>query len=346
MSNNLLIARREYAVESEIENFRQFLVVQKQLQPNSVRLCLGRLKIIQGDIQINKETIESYLFQRKQSGIKNNTLNSYIFALRMWGYYLESKGKSCDWIKSLRSFRKEPTEIATLTNEEIQKLIDCHIEYGWFGKLTGKEVTRRLNPLISACIVFLSQTACRFSEMAELKVSDVSLDNGTATFRYTKNHTSHRVPLSPTVIRNILPLLKDKNPEEFVFQSILGNKICPQTFADHLGRRAKKCGIIKRVHPHIFRHSFATEMLRNKADISTVGKLLNHKDIQTTYRYYDHVQADFLRAETLRHPLIREGATPEEIFNLVKEALMSFRLDKDPRFEVSQGEKRVEILLR
>ena len=344
ISTNVDLSREELVHLVPEAEFVRYLTLQIALQKSSIRLCIGRCALFSRWLAGRSPTFElaqDFLLDLQSQGKGNSTLNSYIFALRQAGHFLESVGKPNPFEK-LRSLPKDEKQIYPLSTEEIMKLITCELVYGTFH---GKDISKELNGLYTAVLVFLVFTGCRFGEMQKLKIKDIDKLTRVATFTHTKNGKFHKIVIPVFAMRYIEPLL-NREPDSLVFTGINGREVLPQNFSFTLRKRAKECGISKPVNPHNFRHSYGTEMRRRGMKIEDIARLLNHKDIQTTYKYYDHVKAEELERETMRHPLIRDSAKVEDIFKMVKEALQGFNLDSDPRFQAVYSENEIVIRVK
>ena len=93
-----------------------------------------------------------------------------------------------------------------------------------------------------------------------------------------------------------------KKPSEYVFLSVRGDKMSRQAFFKIVKAEAKKKGIKTEFSPHTLRHSFASHLLQNGADLRSIQELLGHSDISTT-QIYTHI-TDKVREETYHntHP--------------------------------------------
>lgn len=321
----------------------RYLALHLALQNSSIRLCTGRWNLFSAWLLGRTPTFDlaqEFLMQLRNEGRTNSTLDSYIFAFKTVGTFLEFKGLPNPFTK-LRSLPKVEKNYYPLSTEEIMKLITCELVYG---KFHGKDVSEQLNRLYTAVLVFLVFTGCRFGEMQQLMVKDVDRTKKVATFLKTKNQKIHKIVIPVFAMRYIEPLL-NKSPDSLVFTGLNGREILPQNFSFTLRKRAKECGITKPVNPHNFRHSYGTEMRRQGMKIEDIARLLNHKDIQTTFKYYDHVKAEELERETYRHPLIRESAKGEDLLHLAKEVIKGFNFESDSRFRVELTHRRFVVEL-
>jgi len=92
---------------------------------------------------------------------------------------------------------------------------------------------------------------------------------------------------------------------EYVFISSRHTRITRQAFFKYLKRLCEEKGIKKNISPHILRHSFATHLLNNGADLRIVQELLGHSDIATT-QIYTHLTNEKLEKEYNKHPLLKK----------------------------------------
>lgn len=317
------------------KDFISFLTVKKGLSEQSIRHCRIRLNVIEKWFEnkiISKETVEQFFLALKERKLNNNTLNTYYFVLRQIQDYLDDRGKPNNFMQGFKSFTKVKSVIKILTPDEIDKLIHSHLEYGKFCKLSAKEVTELLDFRYRTALMFLSYTGCRFEEMSGLLVKDIDCSLGKAVFTETKNKNIRYAHLPLPLIENLKILMEGKTDNQLVFTSLTGREIHRSDFMYDLRKRALSVGITKRVHPHLFRHSFATQLLLSGVEITMVAAILGHRDIQTTYANYVHLADETLKKATYRHPLIRQTVEPKEIIKNIRDTLHSLHLDSDSRF--------------
>jgi integrase/recombinase XerD len=152
----------------------------------------------------------------------------------------------------------------------------------------------------------------RVTELIALKLSDLHLNMGFVNIT-GKGNKERIVPLGEEAviaIRNYLSQSRPKqNPidKESVFINNRGRQISRVGFFKVIQTLAKKAGIEKPISPHTLRHSFATHMLENGADLKAVQELLGHEDILTTENYTHISKKHLVEAYTSAHPRARKG---------------------------------------
>lgn len=314
-------------------DFIRYITIKKGLAKLSVRTCKIRFNIInkwlkENNKELNKDTIEEFFFHLKERGLNNNSLNTYVFTCRYIQDYLLDRGIKNNFFEGFNSFTKVKPLIIILTPEEIERLLATHLNYAnRNGQYNGD-----LNFVYVTFNMFLAFTGCRFSEAADLTVKRLDVAGGKATFIETKNKEIRFAHLTEPLISRLAKLCEGKKPDDIIFTNSLGQRFLPQTYSGDLRRRCKLAKITKRVHPHLFRHSFATQLLMSGVDVTMVASILGHKDIQTTYDNYVHLADDTLRKATYRHPLVRKNIDPKEIIKIMQDLIEGFKIDSDERF--------------
>ena len=157
--------------------------------------------------------------------------------------------------------------------------------------LTEMEATMMLHKCINyrdyAILCLLLYGGLRRSEVVNLKLHDLDLENRIITVRTTKTHIEAESIISKKVVGALKDWLK-RRPEvthDYVFTSRNGGKIGPDRITRLVKEYANKAGIKKNVTAHVLRHTLATNLLTNGADISFVQKQLRHRNIQSTLVY-------------------------------------------------------------
>jgi integrase/recombinase XerD len=320
----------------DLNDFISYITIKKGLSKNTVRHFTCRFRVIQRyhlaqQEELNRESVEKFLYGLKTLGRSNACLNTYILTYQHIERYLNDRGEDIHFMDTLKVLPKRKADIQILSLDEINRILSVELTYGL---KNGINPTDYLNLLHNTFIMALAFTGARFSEMAMLQVKYFDETNGKATFVDTKNGETRRVDLALPLIERMKLLAYGKKQDEYIFTNTQGHTLHSTDFANDLRKRAKLAGISsKRVYPHLLRHSFATHLLMYGAnvDISMVATILGHKDIQTTYDTYLHLADDTIRKVHFSHPLIRKSNEPADIIKNVAESIDKFKLDTDDR---------------
>ena len=141
----------------------------------------------------------------------------------------------------------------------------------------------------------------RVSELIELKISGLFFNEEVIRV-FGKGSKERLIPIGSSAISWVTEYLKRSRPllekkmksENYVFLNSRGTKLSRMGVWKIVDRYVKKAGIEKEVHPHTFRHSFATHLLEGGADLRAVQEMLGHSDISTT-QIYTHIDRDYIK---------------------------------------------------
>jgi integrase/recombinase XerD len=152
----------------------------------------------------------------------------------------------------------------------------------------------------TAMLELLYATGIRVSELINLTMNSINWQVGFLTVM-GKGSKERIVPIGKTAydcvreyVDKARPQLMQKKNTEVLFLNRFGGKFSRQGFWKLVIRYAAKAGLQKKVHPHTFRHSFASHLLEGGADLRTVQVMLGHADISTT-QIYTHITRDRLK---------------------------------------------------
>lgn len=245
---------------------------------------------------LSKEDIQEYLRKNNKS---SKTKARYLTSINnFYKYLVESKLISknpCDGIKMPKLEKKLPDY---LTIEEVDNLLDIRAS-------TAYELRNK------AMLETLYATGMRISELVNLTMSNLFLEDHLIKV-FGKGSKERLVPIGDTAISALEEYLKFGRGEllgtkssEYVFISSRHTNITRQAFFKYIKKLCQEKGIKKNISPHILRHSFATHLLNNGADLRVVQELLGHSDISTT-QIYTHLSNEKLEQEYEKHPLLHE----------------------------------------
>jgi len=245
--------------------------------------------------KLSKEDIQEYL--RKLTDKKSRTKAHYLTVFNNFYTYLIKENiikiNPCETIKMPKLEKKLPV---FLSIEEVEKILNIKTN-------TAYEKRNK------AMLEMLHATGMRISELVNLTMSNLYLEDNMVKV-FGKGSKERIIPINDYAKEYLIDyiqygrgeLLGTKN-SEYVFISSRHSKITRQAFFKILKRLCEEAGINKNISPHILRHSFATHLLHNGADLRIVQELLGHSDISTT-QIYTHLSNEKLESEYEKHPFI------------------------------------------
>ena len=155
----------------------------------------------------------------------------------------------------------------------------------------------------------LYSSAIRKEELNNLTLADVDYNDGFLRIIEGKGKKDRIVPIGRIACRYLENYIKSVRPElitdpynNHLFLTLRGKRFSKNVVWELIKKYAKKARIKKNVHPHTFRHSCATAMLRNKADIRTIQKLLGHASLDSTQVYTHLSITDLKNVHSRCHP--------------------------------------------
>ena len=240
-------------------------------------------------LKITKDEIWEYLKYLNTLKYSNTSISRHISALRSFYNYLKQKGmienNIFKTIHNPKIKRKLPN---VLNYEEIHELFafkECN---------TPKEyVTRALFELFYA-------TGLRISELVSIKLKDINWEeqNIRVLGKGKKMRIVYFGEYAQDALKDYLSVRKalQKTPNDFLFLNFHGNPMNRRTAEEIIYKRVEEVSLNHHISAHTLRHTFATHMLENGADIRTVQELLGHEKLSTT-QIYTHLTSNYLRQE-------------------------------------------------
>lgn len=250
--------------------------------------------------ELTEEQIREFrLYLNRQAGtkvggrmesMKRRTQNYYLIALRAFLKFLRKRG--------VTSVSPERIELAKVPERSLDLISSVELDR----LLTTPLLTTLEGKRDRAILELLFSTGLRISELCGLEIQDVDLTRDEFSVR-GKGDKVRVVFLSEaarSAIKDYLASRKDMEDALFIRygkKAHVGEeaRISPRTVQRLLKHYATKAGITRKVTPHVIRHSFATDLLSNGADLRSVQALLGHANIGTT-QIYTHVTDAHLRA--------------------------------------------------
>ena len=275
-------------MEKQLKQFYKFLEVDKKVSNNTLQSYKRDLKqfseyLDEKDIKYNKVTeqnIKEYLeYLAEEEEKKPSTISRTIASIRaFYQYEVKNKKTMQNPTENIQSPKIEKRKPCILTSQEVELLLEQPKDIDLKG-------TRD-----KAMLEFAYATGMRVTEIISLNIEDVNLKDGTVM---CKNGSRTRtIPLGKMSLnalkeyieeaRNIL-VKTDK--EQALFVNLNGRRLTRQGFWKIIKFYQEQANITKDITPHTLRHSFATHLLQNGADLKSIQMMLGHSDISSTQVY-------------------------------------------------------------
>lgn len=283
--------------DEAMDRFLHFLRVEKRLAANSLESYARDLRVFSefgrkrgwpGPSHVDAGGLLAFLIARHRAGLKGKSMARALSALRGWFRFLLEEG----------SIAKDPT--AQLDAPKALKKLPSLLSLSEIDRLLAA-----CNPKTAAgrrdfCILHLLYAAgLRVSELAALQTDQLNTQAGYLLV-CGKGGKERAVPLGKAALaalqsyRSALPDQR-LGRSSYLFASRGGRPLTRQRVWQILAALARRAGLPKKVYPHMLRHSFATHLIENGADLRSVQALLGHADVSTT-QIYTHVSTTHLKA--------------------------------------------------
>ncbi|MFC0271510.1 site-specific tyrosine recombinase XerD [Metabacillus herbersteinensis] len=287
-------------MKDQIKDFIHYIIVERGLSNNTIvsyerdlkgyQLFLVEKQQITSFNDVTRFHIIQFLKQLKDGGKSSKTLARHTASIRsLHQFLLREKAVDQDptvHIESPQIDRKLPK---VLSLQDVEKLLET------------PRLTSSFGYRDKAMLELLYATGMRVSEMINLDLKDVHLTMGFIRC-YGKGNKERIVPIGTIASEAItayiekarIHLVSKKQPTDALFLNHHGKRISRQGFWKNLKKIALEANIDKELTPHTLRHSFATHLLENGADLRAVQEMLGHADISTT-QIYTHVSKTRLK---------------------------------------------------
>jgi len=283
-------------LDDHIHDYIAHLAVERNLSPRTLesyardlrqfREWTEKQKIAPGSI--DRSQIRLYLGSRRDAGLSPRSSARALSAIRgLFRFLVASERLSVDPTANIRSPSLWRTVPHTLSGDQINAL------------LAAPDTSTTLGLRDRAMFETLYATGLRVSELVGLTIDRVRLDPGFVRV-IGKGRKERLVPLGLSAIEWIerftedARVILDRNRRPELFLNHRGGALTRQGFWKILRRHAEQAGISTHFSPHVIRHSFATHLVENGADLRAVQMMLGHSSLTTT-EIYTHVARERLR---------------------------------------------------
>lgn len=283
-------------MENLIADFQIYLEVQRNVSKHTLKAYMSDVEEFnnflqesditkKGDtiINVEPETIRSYLSYLYREKVKKVTVNRKVSSLRSFYKYLLRAGK----------VKNNPAEM--VHTPKIEKYMPTFLSVDETFQLLGDQGDHTVSGLRdSAMLELFYSSGLRLSELAGLNVTDLDFRQALVKLR-GKGKKERIVPVGKQALQAINEYLKKttdvrKNCDDDLFKNPLflntrGKRITARSIARIVDAMTVKSGIGRKISPHALRHTFATHLLNAGADLRSIQELLGHESLSTTQKY-------------------------------------------------------------
>ena len=287
-------------MEQSIESFIRYLAVERGLSDNYqlstersltdfARWCTGTRKI-ESFKTVTLATITDYLADKKRAGLSAASIKLIVIALKIFFRFRVSKGE----------IKADPTEALSLPR--IERYLPETLNEMQVEKLLNSVDTKAPHGLRDRAILeLLYASGLRISELANARLENFYPEERTIRV-IGKGNKTRIVPVGGKACEALAcylsterpKLLKQRSGSE-IFLSERGTKLTTARIWQIVKKKARLAGLETNIYPHLLRHSFATHLLSNGADLRIIQEMLGHADISTT-QVYTHVDQQRLKS--------------------------------------------------
>lgn len=240
-------------------------------------------------LKLSKEDIRNYLKYLDKLKLKNTSISRILSSLRSFYSYLIIHQKiDINPFKLVRNPKKESKLPVFLSYDEFMELLD---------KIKNEDDLSVRNKLI---LEMLYATGLRVSELTSIKLEDINI--GDKSIRILGKGNKERIVYFGEYAKNVLneylnnhrnELLKGKN-SKYLFINKNGDRLTFRGVEYLIDQISKQTSLKYKISPHVLRHTFATHLLQEGADLRSVQTLLGHSSLSTT-QIYTHITSEYLR---------------------------------------------------
>lgn len=291
-------------MERQLKQFFDFLENDKKLSENTLQSYKRDLKQFRKYLEsyglhynrVKEEDMENYIKELQEQGKKASSISRCIASIRsFYQFVLKHKKIKNDPTAHLQSPKIEKRVPSVLTSKEVELLL----------KQPNNEDLKGMRD--KAMLEFAYATGMRVTEIISLDVDDINLEEGYAICKGTNKQRI--IPLGSLCLKALKTYLEEardiliKNDEErALFVNINGGRLTRQGFWKIIKYYKDQAHITKDITPHVLRHSFATHLLQNGADLKSIQTMLGHSDILSTQVYMQFQDESLKNIYKKAHP--------------------------------------------
>ena len=263
------------------KNFQDYLSFEKKFSQNTITAYIKDVKDFQNFLNENETKISSeinYSFIRQwivnlsENKYSKISINRKIASLKSYFNFLVNIGKiQSSPLKAHKNLKGSSKIVIPFSEEEIKKLFD-NFE------------TSKINDRDKLIIEIFYSTGIRREELINIKIKHIFFDNAMMKI-VGKRNKERMIPILPKLSKNIMNYINKNDPNIYLFENVKSKKISVSTIYRVINKYFRFVSTKVKVSPHVLRHTFATHMLNNGADINTIKEILGHSSLSSTQIY-------------------------------------------------------------
>ena len=283
-------------MKERINEFKSYLMYEKMFSSNTVNSYVRDLEEFNSFLEseyikhVTYKDIRSYLAHMYNKKYSSRTISRKLSAIRSFYKYEVNKGV----------IRDNPCLL--ISNPKVEKKLPNYLSYNEIETMLEVPDTFKNNSLRDKLIIeILYSTGIRVSELVNIKVKDIDFYNNQILI-LGKGNKERYVIFGNTLKDMLKEYISIKSDSEYLITNKYNKKMSTRSIEEIVKKIVKIDGIKNKVTPHTIRHTFATHMLNEGADLKVVQELLGHENLKTT-EVYTHVYNERLRSVYLSsHP--------------------------------------------
>lgn len=291
-------------MERQLKNFFNFLENDKKLSDNTLQSYKRDLKQFRRYLEacelhynkVTEEDIKDYIKELQEEGKKASSISRCIASIRsFYQFVLKNKKVKIDPTQNIQSPKIEKRVPSILTSKEVELLLDQPKDIDLKG-IRDK-----------AMLEFAYATGMRVTEIISLNMEDVNLEEGYVICEH--DNKQRTIPLGNMSLKALKEYVEEARDilvktegEQALFVNINGSRLTRQGFWKIIKFYKEQAHITKEITPHVLRHSFATHLLQNGADLKAIQTMLGHSDISSTQVYMQFQDEGLKNVYRKAHP--------------------------------------------
>lgn len=278
-------------INEALDKYYTYLVAEKGLSKNTIEGYQEDLKFffrsfndIKDTSSLDESLLEEWAIYEGEQGLSPASIARRLSSVKSFFLFLTKEGINKISITKTPFPKKKKTLPVVLNNEELTSLFN------------SIDVNKKGGQRDLAMFLFMYSTGVRVSELLDLKLNDISFSKRIVTIQSGKGSKQRSVPINDLSLNVLNTYINGERKENlgrkspFLFLNKFGKPLSRNYFFMLTKKYAVEAGISKNIHPHTLRHSFATNLLENGANLVAVKEMLGHSHLETT-QIYTHISS-------------------------------------------------------